>query len=276
MDNYINGIIGEGRKLTFENPKAYSGESNSAELKIALGEWASQEVDGFALCFETSPLRENFIIHSAAAEGEPALRVEEGFIFCPLTDEMTETGVLKIQVIAYKTDENGTEIVEKSGVARLQFGHSLCGPFVSHTEKNILLNELMRLALRVKSLESRAENGMIFDDDSPVINENGKARLNTAAFDFDYFCAALGARLLFVDSESTPLYFPETVERAEEILTAASESFDPSEMTCEMVVVPGNEDACACLALIYDDSGRTTVGRFSGADLLELLRNGVN
>lgn len=271
--NYINGTVDNYRNLTFEKGIAFTGEQNAAVLKINLGPFALETVESYALCLETSPFAERFVIGPITGAASSPARFHDGYLYCPLFGEMTETGLLKIQLVAYRT-EGETEVTEKSSVAVITMGSSIGETALEPVQKVSLLSEVSRLGARVTSLEQRENIGI--DDDSPILIENGKARLNRDAIDFDYFCAALCARLLFENRETTPVYFPGSRERATEIITAETETFDADETSRVMVIIPGDSLNRACLCVIENDGGSVKVSRLCGTDLLNYITEGVD
>jgi hypothetical protein len=98
----------------------------------------------------------------------------------------------------------------------------------------------------------------------------------SADIDFDYLLAALAARLMFISTEKTPIYFPETVDEAEALIRKTVESYNPGCNITHFIVVPSYNNERASLGVIYSLNGNTIAARFSGKGIYDLLSRGEN
>lgn len=250
MSHYVEGFVDGSRRLQFNFSPVFAGEQNNNILKIDISQWTGIVPDYYLISCETSPVGEVFI-SAPITELSDKIYVEEGYIYCPLSYRMTETGLLKIQISAYKSEEQGIEIIEKTSVARLEFAPSLGAGRELVTYDDTVWSRLCNLEDTVNGLCSFTEE-----------------------FSFDYFAAALAARLLFTDSVETPVYFPSTAERAEEIITEKVTEPD-EECSYVLVVVPSTQRSRAALCVITPGNGVAQVNLYSGRELLDFLRGGI-
>lgn len=251
MSHYIEGTVNADRKLEFTPAPVYSGEQNNNILKIDITGWTGIDPDYYLISCETSPIGEVFITAPITDSSED-IYVDEGYIYCPLTYMMTRTGRLKIQITACKSDDQGREIFEKTSVASPEIGPSLSPGRELVTYDSAVWTRLNRLESTLAGL----------------CDIYGFSR----EFSFDYFSVAIAARLLFVNEEQTPVFFPSSAEEAESIINDAIDN--TGEWAYLLVVVPSVGRSRAELCVVTAEDGVADVALYSGRDLLDFLRRG--
>lgn len=250
MSHYVEGTVNADRKLQFTPAPVYAGEQNNNILKIDITGWTGIVPDYYLISCETSPIGEVFITAPITDSSED-IYVDEGYIYCPLTYMMTRTGRLKIQITACKSDEQ-RETFEKTSIATLEFAPSLSPGRELVTYDSAVWTRLNRLEDTLAGLY--------------------EIYAFSREFSFDYFAAAIAARLLFVSDEQTPVYFPSSADEAESIINDAV--VNTGEWDYLLTVVPSAGRSRASLCVITAEDGVADVALYSGRDLLDFLRRG--
>lgn len=246
---YINGTMNNSRELVFDGSGVYAGEQNGVALKIDISQWKAEEAGFYILNFETAPF-ERFESERITEESTGDTSIQGNYLIYVLPSALTESGMLRVQAAAHWVI-GGTEVIEKSSVALLEFEPSIrVKTGVPRDEKSIYAS-ITELENRVRSLEeNRVQNS-------------------------DYLLVAAASGLLYSDGTTTPVYAAESVGEAAEMIENIVENTDFSVVDYAMVVVPSQGDEPAKLAVIYKESGNIKTGLYSGKALLNILRNGV-
>ncbi len=252
MHRYIEGNIGENRALTFAACCGYTGENDANCLKIRLENTDMQGAGRYFVTFEISP-GNTVVSNEITNENCRPAFISEGYIYCPLTASLTQSGNLAVQVTAvYTQGEEEREV--KSGVARLSFGESLGQAFT------VMSEEYSGVFSALDSIEARLD----------IAEE---ALLNT---DYDLVAAAVCASLVSKRDGSTRLYCPASADEAAGLINHIIESVEPDENITHLVVTPAAEFTRACLYIVRVNSGSCTVSVHSGAELIRLLLSEVS
>lgn len=249
MTQFIEAAIDENRVMSFDMKAVYEGENNSSVIKIPLDIWADESIDFYSLSLETYPFGRHYYIGNIGREDCPFATVSEGFLLLPLTTRLTSAGKLRLQLSAHYTDENGREIIEKTSIANLVFKPSMVQTDLTPAEFTSLQSQFNTLKARVDDLSKE--------------------------MDYDYFCAALCARLMYVNKRVTPLHFPENGSKAEELVDELLSDFTADGKTTHYIIMPTYSGECASLIAIYAVEGNAVVGRYSGRALLEFMLSQV-
>ena len=141
MITYIDGVIGAGRKLTFAKENVYTGEKNSAVIRVETPGPAEVDPDFYLFSFETGPGR-GCTVRCPSDDGQAYIDTD-GRLCCRLGAAMTSGSRLSVQISAYY---DGGEIIEKTGVACIYFGCSIC-PHGDMPEKGEEIDRIWSLRL---------------------------------------------------------------------------------------------------------------------------------
>lgn len=248
----MNGTIDGNRVLQFESAPAYTGEQNAVILKIDISDWESENPDCYILCFETSPMGEVFITAEKGVEEGRQAYIAEDYLLCPLSAELTSTGLLKLQLTAIFKEDDGSERVEKTSVATLEFEPSIAVGAEYYGNDSTTYGEIEKLKENLESIKEMSQE-----------------------FSFDYFAAALSGKLLFEGDETTPIYFPESSVKAERLIYGLITEFDSDIMKYAIIVIPSDSVNKARLCIFRMGDNAAIIKYYSGIKLLELLRTGV-
>lgn len=243
MITYIDGEIGAGRKLTFAKENVYIGEKNSAVIRVTAPGPAEVDPDFYLFSFEIAPGR-GCTVRCPSDDGQAYID-SDGRLCCRLGTAMTAGRTLAVQISAYYS---GGEIIEKTGVGYICFGYSICTHADLPDKGAEIYTEIEKLKRRIEAVER-----------------------NDYEFDMNYLACSIAARMLFVNSARTPVYFPETADEAAELMRTLENEFDAGRTDIVMVIRPpegGNE---AALGIITRRGGNLLVGYYKGRGLLNLL-----
>lgn len=114
----------------FAQPKqaGFTGEHNASELVITLNEeFAGEHWDFLALIFNTCAPGGCFSSNAVRDENSSPVYREGDTLVCPLSENLTSTGVLLVQAAAYKTSGTHCSAVRKSDILTLTFRPSVMG-----------------------------------------------------------------------------------------------------------------------------------------------------
>ena len=248
MLSFIEGAVGAGRVLAFEDACAYMGEDRACGLKIHLDSEDMQGADRYFVCFEPYPGKTIVSNEITGSNSGPAY-IDSDYIYCPLTSELTGTGSLGVQVNAVFTRDNN-DITVKSSVARIDFGFSLSYPFTP------MSGEYEGIFAKLDNMEEKLD----------------RIEAALAATDYGYITAAVCAHLLSESGGGTPLYFPSTRDEAAQTIEEILESITGEEEICAYVAAPAGAGSGACLYRVSSSGGSGTVTAFEGKDLLYLMK----
>ncbi len=250
MQSYIEGRIGENRALEFEDATAFTGEHRANILAVSLDGSGLDGADCYFLHFETAPGAGYTVTNAITDENcEPAY-IDDGIIFCPLTRELTGTGRLYVQLSAVFIDGENAHTV-KSATARLDFGSSLVSAEETAMSGNGgIMEEITALRESVQEILEREETP-----------------------DYGYIAAAVAANLLR-EEPNTYLHFTAGDNEAGETITELIDSYTEGSGETHFVITHGNN--AANLYRIGEANGSLTVGAFTGAEILELMKEEMN
>ncbi len=235
------------RNLICGEYRVFAGEQYNCAFLIDDRFSGDDTPDYYILNFETVPFGRKFSSGRISRESSPA-RVTDGGIYCPLTKEMTRTGRLRIQLEAHSFDGDDNEVIEKTGIATLDFGCSLESGGEAGGADVSLSADVERIGRRVTALENMP---------SP---EPG------------WLSVVCAAKLLYIDGMQTPLIFASGRDEAESILTEMIDAFDYENCRFIMAAVPKEGMSEACLITVRAGSGGFEMRRYSGRELLDLLK----
>ena len=235
------------RNLICGEYRVFAGEQYNCAFLIDDRFSGDDTPDYYILNFETVPFGRKFSSGRISRESSPA-RVTDGGIYCPLTKEMTRTGRLRIQLEAHSFDGDDNEVIEKTGIATLDFGCSLEPGGEAGGADVSLSADVERIERRVTALENMP---------SP---EPG------------WLSVVCAAKLLYIDGMQTPLIFASGRDEAESILTEMIDAFDYENCRFIMAAVPKEGMSEACLITVRAGSGGFDMRRYSGRELLDLLK----
>ena len=246
---YINGTMNNTRELTFDCSGVYAGEQNGIALKIDVSQWKNENAGFYILNFETAPF-ERFESERITEESTGQACINGNYLIYVLPSALTASGMLRVQAAAHWVI-GGTEVIEKSSVALLEFEPSIRVKSAVPKDEKSVYASITELESRVRSLEENRVQ------------------------DVDYLLVVAASSLLYSDGASTPVYVAESIGEAAERLEDIVENTDFSLVDYAMVVVPSQGAEPAKLAVVYKESGNIKTGLYSGKTLLNILRNGV-
>lgn len=116
----ISAAVGADYTLETASARGYVGESNAEELAIALGPFAQAGFDCYYLHFDTMTCGGRTCSEPITAASDGLAYLDGTTLYCPLTERLTSTGRLRVQVEGQKT-ENGMRMVKKSSIITLEF-----------------------------------------------------------------------------------------------------------------------------------------------------------
>lgn len=120
----ISATVSADYTLEAGASQGYTGESNAEQLTIDLGPFAQDGFDCYYLYFDTSSLGGRFSSDPVTgAEDSPAY-LDGDRLCCPLTERLTSTGRLRVQLEGQKT-ENGRRMMKKTSIATFYFRPSI-------------------------------------------------------------------------------------------------------------------------------------------------------
>lgn len=90
-----------------------------------------------------------------------------------------------------------------------------------------------------------------------------------ADVDYDYFLAALAARLMFISKSKTPVYFPITAEKSDTLIEKLIT--DCTVGVTHFVIAPATEENCARLVVISKEKGEAKAAVYQGRSIYEYL-----
>ena len=247
---YIDITADRNRNLVIGDYRVFTGEQYNCFFRIDDSFSGEDTPDYYILNFETVPFGKKFSTGRINADSSPAF-ISGGRILCPLTGEMTETGRLKIQLEAHSVDGDDNEVIEKTSIGTLDFGCSLNSSPAMTSGGLSLSAEIEKLDRRIRALEDGPE-------------------------DAGYLAVACAAQLLFTDDEQTPLVFARSTTEAEEILTEMIENYDYENCRYILAAVRSQGPRGACLIKVSRVNGSFDMSRYSGAELLNLLKESVD
>ena len=123
----IEASMNAGGGFDFTAQAGLTGEHNASELVINLNEDFASGWDFLALAFSTCAPGGCFSSNTVTDENSSPVYLSGGSVVCPLSEELTATGVLCVQVAAYKTDGTHCSAVRKSGILTVSFEPSVTG-----------------------------------------------------------------------------------------------------------------------------------------------------
>lgn len=153
MSNAISAYIDENSILTVDESNGFSGEHNAEVLEITLGTFAQEGYDYYILNFSNARIAGKQVSNEIRSESDLPAYTDGEKIYCPLSNALTCTGRLKIQLEAHKTDEGG-EVIKKTSVAQLKFKPSIMGLEDMLTSDSPALIRLIQLESRLSALEA--------------------------------------------------------------------------------------------------------------------------
>ena len=116
----ISATVGADYTLETASARGYVGESNAEQLAVALGPFAQAGFDSYCLHFDTTVCGGRFCSDPVTAESDGPVYLDGATLYCPLTERLTATGRLRVQLEGQKT-ENGRRTVKKTSIVTLEF-----------------------------------------------------------------------------------------------------------------------------------------------------------
>ena len=153
MSNIINAYIDEKSILNVEQSEGFSGEHNAEIIEIDLGSFANETYDYYILNFSNARIAGKHVSNEIRTENDTPAYISGQKIYCPLSNALTCTGRLKIQLEAHKSGE-GEELIKKSSVAELRFKPSIMGIEDMLSVDSPSLIRLIQLEKRLGELET--------------------------------------------------------------------------------------------------------------------------
>ncbi len=122
-------------------------EHNASIIEITLNEeFASEDYDYLALAFDVSGLNRKIVSNNIYPEETSAAYRKANKVYCPLTQGLTRSGIIGVQLEAHVVDASGAGVIRKSSVATLCFAPSITGA-ASEIDSNTTLVDQMRAAV---------------------------------------------------------------------------------------------------------------------------------
>lgn len=124
----VSAVMDGNDGFTVTQQEAYVGEHNADMLEITLNEeFSASDYDFLSLIFDVSGPGGCFASNTVIdADSFPVYR-EGNVIYCPLSQALTSTGTLSVQVAAHANANAGEPIIRKSGIFTLSLLPSLMG-----------------------------------------------------------------------------------------------------------------------------------------------------
>ena len=143
MTRQAQAVMTQDDCFEFTQQAGFTGEHNASQLTIELNEeFAGGQWDFLALIFNTCAPGGCFSSNAVRDEYSAPVYRQGDSIICPLSEELTSTGVLCVQVAAYKTSGTHCSVVRKSGVLTVTFEPSVMGADGFLTESAGFENEV--------------------------------------------------------------------------------------------------------------------------------------
>lgn len=247
MLNCINGTVDSSRALDFGRHTVYIGENRANVLKINVADWTEQGAEGFRIAFEFSPYGGRVLTEKITSSSDGDGYLSGDFLYYPLNGELTSTGELRVQVLAF-FNSGGKELIEKSGIGTITLLPSIGCPH------------------RITE-GSGTEN----PEETENPDEEPGAPDYPAQNDYGLLSVILTAKLLYIDDEQTPVYNASDAAEAASLAIDITSDFDEQTTRCAMIIVPAQGESEACLIYIDSQNGETRLGRYSGNSLLDLI-----
>lgn len=137
-----------------DEPFCFCAEHNAARLCIELNDELKTDVSYYILSFDVYGLGRRVISNIINdAQSTPA-SVSGGVIYCPLSEALTSTGELSVQVEAHKREDKSVAKIVKSAVFTLNFEPSVMGCDSELDEKCGILPQLTAAIDKMTEFES--------------------------------------------------------------------------------------------------------------------------
>lgn len=152
-----------------DEPFCFCAEHNAARLCIELNDELKADASYYLLSFDVYGLGRRVISNIINdAQSTPA-SVSNGVIYCPLSEALTSTGELSVQVEAHKRDEENVSKITKSAVFTLNFEPSVMGCDSELEEKCGILPQLTAAIDKMTEFESFSD-GITY---TPSVSSDG-------------------------------------------------------------------------------------------------------
>lgn len=124
----ITAVVNDDDSLIIADNAGFTGEHNADELHITLNdELSGNDYDFLALIFNTCIPGGCFSSNTIKTENDSPVSRHGNVIVCPLGEQLTSSGVLCVQVAAYRSEGAQCIQVRKSGIATVNFRPSVMG-----------------------------------------------------------------------------------------------------------------------------------------------------
>ncbi|MBQ6266861.1 MAG: hypothetical protein IJK64_03735 [Clostridia bacterium] len=116
----ITATVGTDYTLETASARGYIGESNAEQLAVSLGPFAQAGFERYCLHFDTLAFGGRFSSEPVTANSDGPVYLSGATLYCPLTERLTSTGRLRVQLEGQKT-ENGKRTIKKTSIITLEF-----------------------------------------------------------------------------------------------------------------------------------------------------------
>lgn len=167
-------ILSDGT-AQIEEPFCFCGEHNAARLCITLNDELKTDASYYLLSFDVYGLSRRIVSNIISGANSTPAYITGGVIYCPLTEALTSTGELTVQVEAHKRNDLEVTRITKSAVFTLGFEPSVMGIDGELEEECGILPELARRSGEYAGFES-----LVRRDDRFKGSHNKFPRLHSA------------------------------------------------------------------------------------------------
>ena len=115
----ITATVGTDYTLETASARGYIGESNAEQLAVSLGPFAQAGFERYCLHFDTLAFGGRFSSEPVTANSDGPVYLSGATLYCPLTERLTSTGRLRVQLEGQKT-ENGKRTIKKTSIITLE------------------------------------------------------------------------------------------------------------------------------------------------------------
>lgn len=250
----INGTINNERVLGFDTHRGYVGEQRAQELVITLGPMAG-DFDYYLLKFQTGAYDGSFRSNRIRGEDSEPCSLIDGKIHCPLAQKHTATGVLRIQVVAYRLCEDRVTDIVASSVAEITFGESITEVCGGYDYVKGVLDELTELENRLNALE----------DEVSDLDDTQKQAIFTQTL--------VAAMEQFKRLDSAKIISYESEEEMQQAAVALAGRFDSDENERLILVCPRSDAGGKVLCLIGENEGGVYTTFYTFDEAMEQARS---
>ena len=99
----ITATVGTDYTMETASARGYIGESNAEQLAISIGPFAQAGFERYCLHFDTLAFGGRFSSDPVTANSDGPITLAGTTLYCPLTERLTSTGRLRVQLEGQKT-----------------------------------------------------------------------------------------------------------------------------------------------------------------------------